>query len=981
MVVKMIKFSVIINILMIISDSSVIAQNYLEREDLWVRSKLSEMTLDQKIGQIFIIRSFSRGNVNEDKVITDYIKKYHIGGICFFQGSPTEQVNLINKYQQLSAIPMFMGIDGEWGLAMRFPKETISFPKQLMLGAIQDNKLIYEMGREIAKQCKKTGININFAPSVDINNNPSNPVIYDRSFGEIPQNVTAKGYMFMKAMEDEGIMSCVKHFPGHGDTDKDSHDELPILNHSLERLEQTEFYPFRRLASQGASALMIGHLHVPALDERPNRPTTISDKVIKNILRDEMGFNGLIITDAMDMKGVTRYFPNGTAEAEAFLAGNDIILLPENLPKAISAIKEYLLAGKITESKLNESVERILRAKYKIGLNVTPQHDSEGLSNYLSRNQSKAIKQKLTEAAITVVADKSNMIPIQQTDNVHLGTLSINMIKKSKFQERIDNYLNARHYQLMPNQLANQHQQMMQTLSQFDIVVVSIHTSGKQNDFSREITDDMIRFLKELELKTRVITILFGSPYLLDRLNYASQLIIGYDNDKVTQDVTAQSLFGVNDISGKLPVSVNEKWIAGYGLNKVSLGRLGYSKPEMVGLSSDTLYKIDSIMGEMIRLQASPGGQILIAKDGKIVFQKAFGKLSQDGSNVSNTTIYDVASITKILATTISAMKLVDNHKLNIHNPLRNYISGIMGTDKTQLVVQDIMAHHGRLIPWIGFHQNTTLPNKKFGYNPTYYSGLLQEKYNIPVAKGMFMRSDYKDSIYQIIWNSPLREKDNYKYSDLGFYIMQKVVEGQSGKSLDEYVSQSFFKPLGLRYTGFRPLLTHPAGNIAPTEIDNYFRLQTLQGNVHDIGAAMMGGVAGHAGLFSNAGDLAVLMQMLINKGSYGGQQFITPETVDIFTTRHPKSTRRGIGFDMKELDTRKAKSMSSLAPASTFGHTGFTGNAVWADPENKIVYIFCANRTYPGKNNQTFNNRDYRSKVQTLIYKAMNGYNANLYL
>ena len=981
MVVKMIKFSVIINILMIISDSSVIAQNYLEREDLWVRSKLSEMTLDQKIGQIFIIRSFSRGNVNEDKVITDYIKKYHIGGICFFQGSPTEQVNLINKYQQLSAIPMFMGIDGEWGLAMRFPKETISFPKQLMLGAIQDNKLIYEMGREIAKQCKKTGININFAPSVDINNNPSNPVIYDRSFGEIPQNVTAKGYMFMKAMEDEGIMSCVKHFPGHGDTDKDSHDELPILNHSLERLEQTEFYPFRRLASQGASALMIGHLHVPALDERPNRPTTISDKVIKNILRDEMGFNGLIITDAMDMKGVTRYFPNGTAEAEAFLAGNDIILLPENLPKAISAIKEYLLAGKITESKLNESVERILRAKYKIGLNVTPQHDSEGLSNYLSRNHSKAIKQKLTEAAITVVADKSNMIPIQQTDNVHLGTLSINMIKKSKFQERIDNYLNARHYQLMPNQLANQHQQMMQTLSQFDIVVVSIHTSGKQNDFSREITDDMIRFLKELELKTRVITILFGSPYLLDRLNYASQLIIGYDNDKVTQDVTAQSLFGVNDISGKLPVSVNEKWIAGYGLNKVSLGRLGYSKPEMVGLSSDTLYKIDSIMGEMIRLQASPGGQILIAKDGKIVFQKAFGKLSQDGSNVSNTTIYDVASITKILATTISAMKLVDNHKLNIHNPLRNYISGILGTDKTQLVVQDIMAHHGRLIPWIGFHQNTTLPNKKFGYNPTYYSGLLQEKYNIPVAKGMFMRSDYKDSIYQIIWNSPLREKDNYKYSDLGFYIMQKVVEGQSGKSLDEYVSQSFYKPLGLRYTGFRPLLTHPAGNIAPTEIDNYFRLQTLQGNVHDIGAAMMGGVAGHAGLFSNAGDLAVLMQMLINKGSYGGQQFITPETVDLFTTRHPKSTRRGIGFDMKELDTRKAKSMSSLAPASTFGHTGFTGNAVWADPENKIVYIFCANRTYPGKNNQTFNNRDYRAKVQTLIYKAMNGYNANLYL
>jgi beta-N-acetylhexosaminidase len=963
------------------SDKYSYAQSYLEREDLWVRAKLSEMTLDQKIGQIFMIRTYSKGNAVEEQIISDYIRNYHVGGLCFFQGSPEEQVNLINKYQQLSSTPLFMGIDGEWGLGMRFPKETISFPKQLMLGAIQDNKLIYEMGRDIAKQCKRAGININFAPSVDINNNPANPVIYDRSFGEIPQNVTAKGYMFMKAMEDEGIMACVKHFPGHGDTDKDSHDELPVLNHSMERLEQTEFYPFRRLASQGAGALMIGHLHVPALDDRPNRPTTLSDKVIKNILRDNMGFNGLIITDAMDMKGVTKYFPNGIAEAEAFMAGNDVILLPENLPKAISAMKVYIAEGKITESRLNESIERILRAKYKIGLNITPQHSSTGISGYLNRNQTIAIKQKLTEAAMTVISDRDSLIPIKKIDGVHVGTLSVNVIHKSKFQKRIDNYLDARHYQLMPNQLAQQYQQLISTMSQFDVAIIGIHTSGKQHDFSREIPESLIKFIMELETRTNVIIMLFGSPYLLQKLHFAQHVILCYDNDSITQDVAAQSLFGVNEMSGKLPVGINDKWIAGYGINKGTLGRLGYSKPEMVGLSSDTLFKIDSIMAEMIKLNASPGGQILIAKDGKIVFQKSFGKLSQDGNQVTDNTIYDIASITKILGTTISAMKLVDDHKLNILNPIRNYIAGIDSTDKAQLIVQDIMAHHARLFPWIGFYQKTTLPQKSFGYNPRYYSGILQESYNTPVAKGMFMRSDYKDSIYQMIWNSTLREKNNYKYSDLGFFIMQKVVEGQSGKTLDEFSYQTFYKPLGLRFTGFRPLLRHSISHIAPSEIDNYFRLQTLQGNVHDMGAAMLGGVAGHAGLFSTAGDMAVLMQMLLNKGSYGGIRYFKAETVDLFTTRHPRSTRRGIGFDMKELDKNKQKSMSSLASASTFGHTGFTGTAAWADPTHKIVYIFLANRTYPGKNSQTFNNREYRTKVQALIYKAMNGYDANYYL
>ncbi len=967
-------------LLILIIHSVGLSQNYLQREDTWVNATLGDMTLDQKVGQLFMVRAFSKGYVGEEKKISEYITQYHIGGICFFQGSPFEQINLINNYQQKAKIPLFMGIDGEWGLGMRFPSETISFPKQIMLGAIQDNKLIYEMGIEVAKQCKKAGININFAPSVDINTNPANPVIYDRSFGESAQNVTAKGYMYMKAMEDEGILACIKHFPGHGDTDVDSHYDLPILSHSRKRLDTTEFFPFRRLIAYGASAMMVGHLNIPALDDRVNRPTTLSQNVIKNILRQEMGYNGLIFTDAMDMKGITKYYPNGIAEAEAFLAGNDVILLPEDLVKAITSIKQYIAEGKITEKRLNESVLRILRAKYKLGLSTTPTHNSEGLSKYLLRNQAVAVKEKLTEAAITLISDKDDIIPIKSINDVKLATLSFNKSIRTPFQGRVNDYIQAKHYHLMSHELKGQYVQLLQTLSQFDRVIVSIHTSGKQSAYSKELSQEMVGFLKELNKKSNIIVVLFGSPYLLKRLGDLDNVLLCYDNNRMTQDIAAQSLFGVNAINGKLPITVSEKWPLEHGLDRSSLGRLGYAVPERVKMNSDTLMLIDSIMAEMVRLNAAPGGQVVIAKDGKIVFTKSYGKLTTDGYYVLQNTIYDVASLTKILATTIATMKLVDDRKINVGHPLRYYISDLNGTDKANIKVEDVLSHRAGLQAGLLFYNKTTLTGKTKSYNSLYYSTLLKENYTIPIAKNMFMRTDYRDSLWQAIYTSKLSGNNNYKYSDLGYYIMQKVVENESSKKLDEYTSTNFYKPLGLRYTTFNPLGQHLASGIAPTEIDNYFRFQTLQGHVHDAGGAMMGGVAGHAGLFSNANDVAVIMQMLLNKGSYGGISFIKPETVELFTSRNGKSTRRGLGFDMKDINASKVRNMSPLASNATFGHTGFTGTAAFADPEHNLVYVFCANRTYPSANNQTFNNRNYRPNVQSIVYRAISGYKLGLF-
>lgn len=946
-------------------------QSYLEREDYWVRSVIEKMTLEEKIGQLFILRAYSRGDKYEEKLILQYIEKYHIGGLCFFQGSIPEQVRLVNTYQKKSKIPLFIGIDAEWGLGQRFPKEAISFPKQMTLGAVQDNKLIYEMGKEIALQLKMAGVNINFAPSVDINNNPANPIIWDRSFGEDRHKVTSKGYMYIKALEDHGVMACAKHFPGHGDTETDSHIDLPVIPHKTDRLDEVEIFPFRRLAARAVGGVMVAHLHIPELDPRPDRPATLSHTIVTELLKENIGFRGLVFTDAMDMKAITKYYPSGIAEAEAFLAGNDVILLPQDIRKAVETMRSYIENGKISEDRLNASVYRILRTKYKLGLNITPHHDPSAALPFINRNEAAALKSKLIENALTLITDNDNVIPVRQLHDTRFATLSVNVAITSPFQQRINDFADARHYNASAASISADKMQMYQTLSQFDKIFVAIHTSGKASNFKNEVTSELKDMLLRLAEKKPVIVVLFGSPYLISTLDGLPNILLCYDNEPLTQDIAAQSLFGVNAISGGIPVSAGRFFVTDDVLYRGSLGRLGFGLPEQVGLNSDTLKTIHAILDEIIRTNAAPGGQVLVAKDGKIVFESTFGVQSTTGPPITSNTIFDIASVTKILSTTLSVMALKDQKKIDIFKPIKRYISGIDTTNKADLIISDILAHHARLQAWISFYE-PTLPKQKQNsvYNPDYYHFQLSEGYTVPVASRMFMRTDYRDTLWHKIWSSNLRDADTYKYSDLGFYIMQRCVESVTGKKLNEFAENQFYKPLGLRYTGYLPLLRHPSKSIAPSETDNYWRKQVLQGHVHDMGAAMMGGVAGHAGLFSTAREMGVMVQMLLNKGSYGGTRYIKQETVELFTTRYVKSTRRGLGFDMKETDPRKPMNMSVLAPESTFGHLGFTGTAAFADPENNIIFIFTSNRTYTGKN--LLNSKEFRPRIQSVIYKSI---------
>jgi len=786
----------IILIFLWVNSSMIFGQN---DQDKWVDEMYNKMSLEEKIGQLFTIRASAKPDEAEARKVLSYIDKYKVGGICFFQGDPTQLTILNNRYQRKSKVPILTSIDGEWGLGMRYPKKSVSFPRALTLGAIQDNNLLYEMGAHIADHCKRVGIHVNFAPVVDVNNNPNNPVINNRSFGEDKYNVAAKSYSYMKGMQDNGVMACAKHFPGHGDTDTDSHLDLPVINHDRNRLDSVELMPFRSLIKQGIGSVMVAHLNIPAFDDRPNRPTTLSKNAVTNVLRNEMTFGGLIFTDAMEMKGVTKHFEPGNADKEAFIAGNDIILLPENLKAGIDAIKKGILDKSIPRERLDNSVKRILRAKYTLGLSKWTPIDQNNVKEDINSNKSLALKERLIENAITLASDKDEIVPIRKLNDMKFSSISIGSRFKTPLQTQLDFYVTTQHNQLPRLSTKIERQKVTEKIKDSDYVVVGIHDMSKyaSKDFGLHMQN--IQYLKALEKEKKLIIILFGSPYALKFFDDFSNVIVAYDDDEMTQSLAAQAIFGAFTIKGKLPVTASKKYKYGTGEYRESLGRFGYSIPERVGMSSEKLTGIDTIINEMIDTKAAPGCQVLAAKDGKIILQKSYGNFVYDKARpVDNNDIYDVASVTKVCASTISLMKLYDEGKFDLNAPIDRYIPEADTCSKGDLSIKATLAHHAKLAGWIPFYKRTVNESKR---NPQpldkYYSKTLKDGFTIPVAKNLFMRTDYRDSIWSRINGSKLREKEGYRYSDLAFYYMHKSINNISGKPINEYADENFYKPLG----------------------------------------------------------------------------------------------------------------------------------------------------------------------------------------
>ncbi|MBK8443445.1 MAG: serine hydrolase [Sphingobacteriales bacterium] len=955
--------------------------DYAYHKTIWVENTLASLNLEQKIGQLMMVSTNSSASQKDIDYINTLVADYHIGGLIFFKGDPLPQLRLTNQYQQAARLPLLIGIDGEWGLAMRL-SQTPEFPYQLMLGAIQDNQLLFRMGQEVARECRRMGIHINFAPVVDINTNANNPVIGVRSFGDNKYNVSDKAIAYMQGMEMNGILACAKHFPGHGDTHLDSHHSLPVLTHSRERFEDIELYPFKKMIEKEVGSMMIGHLSVPVYDKRTYSdgkstitiPSSLSKPIITDLLKKELGFKGLIFTDALNMKAVSAYFKPGELEVEALKAGNDVLLYPENVPAAISAIKAAIQKGSISEAELDAHVRKILETKFRLGLaNYTPLSENNLIAE-LNTPESELINRLLIENAITVVRNTPKLVPINKLETA--GRFASVFIGENNgttpFQQTLSHYAEVSHFQINNKAADFDYDHTLTQLETYNTVIIGIAYSKGDAANNWNFDGRALRFAQQLQQKNKkVILVLFGNPYILKSFDaFQGSLICAYQRMPLVQEIAAQIIFGGISAKGKLPVHISTAFPYGCGDLTLAPTRLKYSIPEEVGMRSDLLNQIDDIAQEAIRVGATPGCQVLIAKDGKVVFDKTYGwHTYAKNQPVKWTDLYDVASLTKIIATLPALMTLYEDNKLSLNDYLSTYLPELKGTDKAYLNIKDMLTHQAGLQAWIPFYKKALEQNLQ---DTSVFSPYSANDFSVPVSDKMYMNCAYTDTIWQHIQQSPLASERKYVYSDLPYYYFKKIIENETLQTLDEYTREHFSEPLGMNRTVFNPLSCFNKNEIAPTEVDDYFRIGELRGTVHDMGAAMLGGVGGHAGLFSNANDLAKIMQMYLNKGTYGNHRYFSESTVNIFTSRQNEECRRGLGFDKPETQSGKSNPCAESVSPFTFGHTGFTGTCAWADPQYNVIYIFLSNRTYPDMNNNALVQYNIRTRIQEVVYQAI---------
>jgi len=941
---------------------------YVKKRDKWVDSVFNKLTDEQRIAQLFMVAAYSNRDAAHTEEIKTLIKDYGIGGLIFFQGTPAKQAQLTNEYQALSKVPLFIAIDGEWGLAMRLDS-TIAYPHQLTLGAMTDTKLINEMGKDIARQCKRLGIQINFAPVADVNVNPNNPVINDRSFGEDKLNVSLKALAYMEGMQSEGVMACAKHFPGHGDTDSDSHLTLPVIRHDRARLDAVELYPFKVLINNGVQSVMAAHIHVPSLDSTPNLAGSLSRKITTDLLKKEMGFNGIVFSDALNMKGVSGYFKPGEVDLKAFQAGNDVMLFAEDIPRAVKMFSEALKDTAISREDLYKSVRKILTAKFESGLNKYRPIDLRGLTADLNQPASLWLRQRLFEEAVTLVKNRNNFLPFMGLDTLTFASVSIGAKEQTPFQDMLSNYAPFAHFQIKKDATTEEFAQLQKALATYKVVIAGVQDMSRQGSKNYGVTEGALNFINAVSKKSKTAVVVFGNPYSLKFFENADWLLMAYEEQAAAQQVAAQILFGGISAKGQLPVTASQQYQAGTGLSTPAPVRLKYTFPEDAGIPSKYLSTIDSIVFANIAAQAMPGCEVLVAKEGKVIYDKAFGYFTYDKTTpVTTSDLYDIASITKIAATTLSLMRLYDDRKFQLNRTLSDYLPGLDSSELKTLVVKDVLLHQAGLKSWIPFYQSTLTDS----IYAKYYKPEKKEPYVMQVAKNLYMRKDGVDSLYKKIYASKLNSKKEYLYSDLGFYLFRLIVEKLTDEKFEQFTDETFYKPLGLSTMTFNPLEKFTAERIAPTEDDKTFRKQLLQGYVHDPGAAMLGGVSGHAGLFSDANDLAIIMQMLLNRGEYAGVRYFSPTTVSLFTKKQEDKNRRGLGFDKPEIDLYKPRSTANDASPRTFGHSGFTGTCVWADPDYNLVYVFLSNRVNPAADNQKLIKNNVRTQIHQAIYDAM---------
>jgi beta-glucosidase-like glycosyl hydrolase/CubicO group peptidase (beta-lactamase class C family) len=932
----------------------------------WVDSIYNAMTLEEKFGQLFMVAAYSNKDTVHFNAIDKLIQQNKIGGLIFFQGGPVRQAKLTNRFQSKSKIPLFIGNDAEWGLGMRLDS-TYRYPWNMTLGAIQDMKLLEKVGVKMGEQSKRLGLHFNFAPVLDINTNPRNPIIGFRSFGEDKFKVTDHAIALMKGVQSQGVFSTGKHFPGHGDTETDSHKVLPTINFSKERLQDIEFYPYKKMFHEGLSSVMVAHLNVPSLEVRPNYPSSISYNIVTDVLQKELGFKGLIFTDALNMKSVNTFKLPGEINLEAFMAGNDILLFPEDVPLAIEKFIQAYSLNIFTAERLAYSVKKILKFKYSAGLNSYKPIATDNLYTDLNAVENDALQYELYENAVTVLKNYSTVLPIKNLDKQKIAYVKIGDDTSDAFVSTLKKYAEV-------TVITDTNLDSLQVkLQPFTTVIIGYHKSDVafKNDDLKANEVYKINFLAK---NNNVILDVFAKPYsLLPISNFddIEGLIVSYQNSAIAQIVSAELIFGAIEAKGKLPVSIHSSFKVNTGLSTEKVNRLGFTTPENVGMNSEILSKIDAIANRAIDTKMTPGIQILVSRKGKVIYQKSFGYHTYDKRiKVQDSDIYDVASLTKILATLPNVMLQYDQQKINLETTLGTMSPIFKDSNKANINFKNLLSHYAGLAAGIPFYK-ATMDKSKFP-SEVYFRKTPQENFSKRLADSLFIRNDFSDTIMKMIVKSKLSLKKEYKYSDLTFMILKDYLEKTTGKTLDVLIQENFYRSLGMNNSSFNPLTKFDKNRIPPTETDTYFRNQLLQGYVNDLSAALEGGVSGHAGVFSNAMDVAKIMELYLQKGNYGNQQYFSEKTFEDFNTCYfcAAGNRRGVGFDKPQLGVEGPT--CGCASMTSFGHTGYTGTMAWADPETQIVYVFLSNRTFPIAAENRLSKENIREDIQKVIYEAI---------
>ncbi|RPH32818.1 MAG: hypothetical protein EHM93_07780 [Bacteroidales bacterium] len=972
------------------------------QQNAWVDSLMKSLTIREKIAQSFMVSAYSNKDQKHIDEISSLVQNEKIGGLIFFQGGPVRQAKLTNYYQSLSKIPIIISIDGEWGLGMRLDS-TFSYPRQMMLGAAADSNLVYQVASDMAKHFKRMGIHINYGPVVDINNNPLNPVIGSRSFGEDKRMVSAFGIEYMKGLQDNGILACAKHFPGHGDTDADSHYALPKVKHSIERLDTLELYPFSSIINKGVAGVMVAHMSIPTLEKDTSLASSISSNVIKRILIDSLNFNGLIFTDALNMKGVADFHKPAELNYLAYQAGNDFLVCPEKIKESIDFIEQQVANGNFSVNEVNRKCRKILLAKYAVGLSSYKPIGNENLVSDLNTTASELLKRKVIEKGITLLKG-NDLIPLKKLDTLNIAYVEVGVGKGQDFLNQLEMYSEITPFCINSESSLDEYDSLLVALEPYNLVIIGCHAIDTRASKNYGISSQLSNFIFDLSFRKKVIVDIFGNPYSLNRLiNYQSLsgLIISFDNSNICQSLSAQMVFGGIGVKGKLPVSATNSMPIGSGYSNNERIRLKYSIPEELGINPHDLSAADSIALDAIAQQITPGMQILAAKDGVVFYNKSFGSHTYSNEKpVNSKSIYDIASVTKIAATLPAIMHLYDKDSIDLLKTLSSYMALPSNSNKKNLAIKNLLLHQSGLQPWLPFYistisnqlsgkpttSSTLSPEYPFKAidnvyiskystpNPDYYSTEYSFDYPIQVATNMFAREGIKDTLFNRINSTELKDIGKYKYSDLGFLYLQRVIENITNMGLNEYADQKLYKMLGMNSTSYQPLRKFEISRVVPTEVDLVFRKQLIRGFVHDPTAAMMGGIAGHAGVFSTANDLAKLMQMYLQKGTYGGERFFSAQTVDLFTStpKNNNGNRRALGFDKPETKEGKPSPAGPSASTLSFGHAGFTGTMVWADPENGLVYVFLSNRVYPDASNNKLVELNIRTNIQEVFYRAI---------